>query len=99
MTEYVKQFGPGVVEVPGRKFPGIVVMGDTLATMAQDVYAAIEFFRESRGDESEALEALEHVFQQMQTYLNAYESTLRSHGISRPYAGDISKRRLGPTTE
>lgn len=96
MTEIrsIKQLGPGVVEVPGRIFPGIVVMGDTLATMAQNVWDALNFMKQSLHTECNELDGLEETLAQMQSYLRSYEVTLFQIGLQLPYSSDIAHRHI-----
>jgi hypothetical protein len=88
MTEYLKHLSSGVVEVPGRKFPGIVLMGDTLASIATDVECGLELLKSTCGSNGGAvieIDRLEYALARLKVHLDIYEKALSEHGIRLPY--------------
>lgn len=72
-----------VVRAPGRRFPGVVVQGDTLRSLA-DLAAEVA---ERVGDtEDEELKyGLLDLRERLGGLLSHYESVMREHGHSLPY--------------
>jgi hypothetical protein len=72
-----------VIEVPGRRFPGSVIQGDSLihlCTLASSIHQrAVQATDQNLIDETAELEDL------LQKRLRHYEETLRQHGIDLPY--------------
>lgn len=73
----------GVVRMPGRSFPGVVVQGDSLAILcrlARSVKQRVALAKDSElvDDASELIELLED-------RLRHYEEVLAEHGIKLPY--------------
>ncbi|WP_164017847.1 DUF6959 family protein [Pyxidicoccus trucidator] len=77
-----------VVRVPGRKFPGVVIQGDSLSILRSDVREARKLAAAAAGSE-EAREELAAVLEELEDklagYLTVYEETLRAHGMALPY--------------
>jgi hypothetical protein len=72
-----------VVQLPERKYPGIVVQGDSLSILVSDV----EELRESiaKKDEAEVAASLGSIERHLKERLEFYESVLAKHGIPLPY--------------
>ncbi|MCY1017442.1 DUF6959 family protein [Pyxidicoccus sp. MSG2] len=74
-----------VVRVPGRRFPGVVIQGDSLKLLLDDVRTA----RELAGAAADSREGLADVIAELEEklagYLSVYEETLRAHGLELPY--------------
>jgi hypothetical protein len=66
-----------VLRLPDRKFPGILVQGDTMATFRDLLANAV-----SAGDASDEIQEA-HV--RVAEWMQYYESVLKSNGIRRPY--------------
>ena len=73
-----------VVQLPERKFPGLVVQGDSLAILASNV----EELRESiaKKDSSEVEASLAMLERSLNERVEFYESVLAKHQIQLPYA-------------
>jgi len=87
---HVEMFGDAVnaavLRVPGRKYPGILVQGDSLHALRRSVSRAIAALRVGSGDDAETeLADLESTLQQYQA---AYEAALASAGLPLPYVPD-----------
>ena len=66
-----------VVRLPGRKFPGILVKGDTMATLR-------DLFEEADGI-PDLPEGIQDARDRVLEFLQFYEAVLRDNGIARPY--------------
>jgi hypothetical protein len=80
----------GIVQMPGRKFPGIVMQGDTLSKLFDGVRFLLHEFK-IRRDEERYFETL-IIAKQLQGQLVHYEETLIKRGIGLPYAVSIRER-------
>jgi len=72
-----------VLRLPGRKYPGILVQGDSLHTLLRSVAQATEALRLGRGDDAEA--ELVDLLGTLRQYQAAYEAALEAAGIPLPY--------------
>lgn len=73
-----------VVQLPHRKYPGIVVQGDSLASLVQTgrrVAVAV-----ARGSNREALDEISALRETLEGWQDAYELALRDAGVSLPYS-------------
>jgi hypothetical protein len=82
----------GIVHLPGRRFPGVVIQGDSLSQMFDDLVDALNAAK-VRGDE-DSYYGIFMVAERMQELLNAYEGALRSVGMDRPYPVAIADRTI-----
>jgi hypothetical protein len=80
----------GIVQMPGRKFPGIVVQGDTLSNLFDGVRFLLREFK-LRRDEERYFDTL-IIAEQLQGQLVHYEETLAKRGIALPYTVSVRKR-------
>jgi hypothetical protein len=78
----------GIVHLPGRRFPGIVMQGDSLFSLLQGVRLLLARFREMRDEERyyETLMIAETLYGQLQHY----EETLAARGMGLPYPGSVA---------
>jgi hypothetical protein len=72
-----------VVQMPGRRFPGVVIQGDTLSGMVTGMCAAR--LLAERGDLSELKEVLKLTQKELEDRQRHYEQVLESAGIELPY--------------
>ncbi|MEY2248016.1 hypothetical protein AB8A21_34650 [Streptomyces sp. BF23-18] len=72
-----------VVRMPGRRFPGVLVQGDSLHVLRSDVSDVVEAYE--RGDLDEARESAGLLLADLDALLARYEAALSEHGIPRPY--------------
>lgn len=72
-----------VIRAEGRKFPGILLQGDTLYSILETLKNCEGLLRE--GKASEALEESEGLIEQLSEYLDFYEKALTKHQIRLPY--------------
>jgi hypothetical protein len=73
-----------VVQLPGRRFPGIHIQADTFAALREQLARAGRALRDGPS-ESEALDELRGVVEEMDAMLRFYEQVLLEEGIRRPY--------------
>jgi len=69
-----------VVHVPGRKFPGVVLQGDTLSTLTY----GLRDLRATLTDEDQ-LSDLDLVLDTLEGALENYEAVLSARGMALPY--------------
>jgi len=81
---YSQESNAGVVRLPGRRFPGMVVQGDSLAVLCDLVKGALGA---SEADRTAALTELES---RLTAYQRAYERVLKAHDIELPYSAGES---------
>ncbi|MEU5278662.1 DUF6959 family protein [Streptomyces asoensis] len=72
-----------VVRLPGRRFPGVLVQGDSLHILRTDVAELAEACE--RGDLGDARDAAGLLLSGLDTLLERYADALDEHGIPRPY--------------
>ncbi|MCU7731259.1 hypothetical protein ODJ79_46760 [Actinoplanes sp. KI2] len=72
-----------VVHMPGRRFPGIQLQGDTFAGLRAQLAAATRSLHARLGD-LDALDDLDNAVQEMDAILAFYEQTLAERGFERP---------------
>ena len=77
----------GIVHLPGRKFPGIVMQGDSLFSLLQGLRYLLEKYKEGK-DEENYYEIL-MIAETLHAQLLHYEETLSKHGMSLPYSGTV----------
>ena len=72
-----------VIKLPGRKFPGAVIQGDSLKILI-DCLENASILAKRLGD-SQLQESVEELENLLTPYLRAYEETLRANGQLLPY--------------
>lgn len=82
----------GIVQIPGRRSPGVVVQGDSLSSMFDELASALGHAKNRRDEE--AYYAAFAVASQLQDLLATYENTLGAIGSSLPYSASIKTRRV-----
>jgi hypothetical protein len=72
-----------VVSVPGRKYPGVVIQGDSLKIL---LGLAEEIGNQTTSDQDEELAAtLERLKRKLSDYVTEYETAMKAHGRDLPY--------------
>ncbi|KQW16894.1 hypothetical protein [Streptomyces sp. Root369] len=72
-----------VVRMPGRRFPGVLVQGDSLHVLRSDVAEVMQACE--RGDLDEARDSAGFLLADLDALMGRYEAALNQHGIPRPY--------------
>lgn len=63
-----------VIKLPNRKYPGVLIQGDSLAGLLADIEEAIKLFD---SDRDEALEALKSIRGELRWRFEAYKKVLK----------------------
>lgn len=80
---YSDRSNAAIMRHPGRNFPGVLVQGDTLWTLAS---RADWLCKNVRGRISaEAYQELNDLRNALQSFLSHYKETLTSHGMRLPF--------------
>lgn len=79
----------GIVRMPGRKFPGVVIQGDSLSILFEEALCAVEALADSK-DEEAFLTAL-GMAEKLEQHLRGYETALTAEGINLPYNRDPAR--------
>jgi type VI protein secretion system component VasF len=82
----------GIVQLPGRRFPGIVIQGDTLSNLFDSAQFLLAEFKRLR-DEERYYETLMFA-EQLQAQLVHYEEVLQAQGMQLPHTISASERRV-----
>ncbi|MGW1327622.1 DUF6959 family protein [Streptomyces antibioticus] len=72
-----------VVRLPGRRFPGVLLQGDSLHILRSDLAEVAE--ASERGALTEARDSADLLLTNLDALLTRYEDSLRQHGIPQPY--------------
>ncbi|MDX3693451.1 hypothetical protein PV726_24505 [Streptomyces europaeiscabiei] len=72
-----------VIRMPGRRFPGVLVQGDSLHVLRSDLAEVVEACE--RGDLEEARDSAGLLLANLDALLARYEAVLGAHEIPRPY--------------
>ncbi|NTX04047.1 hypothetical protein [Myxococcus sp. CA040A] len=72
-----------VIRLPGRRFPGVVIQGDTLHSVVMTTSEALSALMQ--GDTSTAQELLQESVEQLRDAQERYETALQEHGLALPY--------------
>jgi len=78
-----------VVKLPWRKYPGVVVQGDSLKVLQEEVLEAIHALQEQ--DHQSAKEVLGGISDKIADLLARFEAALSAAGIDLPYSKEASK--------
>lgn len=73
-----------VVHLPGRRFPGVHVQGDTVAALRAQFFEAARALRRDPAD-LKALDELDAAVAEIDALIGYYEQVLADHGINIPY--------------
>ncbi|NOK22647.1 DUF6959 family protein [Corallococcus carmarthensis] len=83
-----RQSNAAVVRMPGRKFPGVVIQGDSLRILyelVKDARVMVPPSSATDAGEDDAGGLLEEAEGLLRNSLTVYESVLKAHGIPLPY--------------
>jgi len=71
-----------VIRMPGRQFPGVLIQGDSLASLRSDVAEIRDACL--AGDATEAVEAAEFLLEDLDAILLRYTDALERHNLRKP---------------
>ena len=83
------QVNSSVVRVPGSRFPGVVIQGDSLSILfdlAMDLVEGV-----SKTADSELSSAAEELAQNLFAHVTSHESVLEARGVAIPYVRDPNR--------
>jgi hypothetical protein len=80
----------GIVQLPGRKFPGVVIQGDTLSNLFDGVRCVLQ--EAKRLQNEELFYEMLMLAEQLQGQLLHYEETLAKQGIELPYTISVREK-------
>ena len=72
-----------VIRMPGRQFPGVLIQGDSLASLRSDVGGIRDACLAS--DATEALEAVNFLLEDLDAILLRYTDALERHCLRKPF--------------
>ncbi|MFD6294062.1 DUF6959 family protein [Streptomyces sp. NPDC060235] len=72
-----------VVRLPGRRFPGVLIQGDSLSILRSDLAELVEACEQ--GDVAEPCETARLLLADLDALLTRYSAALDAHEIPRPY--------------
>jgi hypothetical protein len=72
-----------VVRLLGRRFPGVLIQGDTLFSLRSDLAEVVEAI--DQGDTTGARETAGLLLADLDNLLASYTAVLKAHEIPRPY--------------
>ena len=79
---FAKESNFAVIRAPGRKYPGVLIQGDSLAVLLDTAKEAIELFEKDR---EESLEALKYLYDQLNRRLEGYKKVLEENNSPFPF--------------
>ena len=74
-----------IVRAPGRKFPGMVIQGDSLHILWDCAKCVSDRLRQLKIDDAELLGEVESLLEDLEERLSHYENVLAENGIDLPY--------------
>jgi hypothetical protein len=82
----------GIVQMPGRKFPGIVIQGDSLSNLFEQVCCCLKLAKQHQDED--AYYKILMLAKMLQGHLVNYEKKLTELGIERPYCQSVWDRAI-----
>ena len=81
---FIGQANYAVIRLPARKFPGVVVQGDSLSVFIADLHRGLEQLRQGLFDDG--IDQVADVLDRLQEVQRSYEHVLAEHSIPLPYS-------------
>jgi len=91
-----EQVNSAVVRVSGRRFPGVVVQGDSLSILFDLAMFVVEHLPDA--SDSDVGEAANELAESLLAHLENYERVLRARGVEPPYRRDSTRVPRGPNS-
>ena len=91
---YSEATGAAIVRVPGRRFPGVVLQGDSLSILHVNAKDLSTRLKELGVQDEELLYAAQELQEQLLSRLLHYQQVLAVHGIELPYSGAVAPSDL-----
>ena len=81
---YSQSIDRGIVRMPSQSFPGLVLQGETLASLLRLAKATYEKLAETT--DTELIDTSRELVESIQKLVSHYEATLSKHKIPLPYS-------------
>lgn len=81
---YSQSIDRGIVRMPSQSFPGLILQGETLATLLKLAKTAYE--KSQSGTDMELTDTSRELLENIQKLVTHYEATLNRHNIPLPYS-------------
>ena len=91
---YSEAAGSAIVRIPGRRFPGVVLQGDSLSILHVNAKDLSTRLKELGVQDEELLYAAQELQEQLLGRLLHYQQVLAAHGIELPYSGAVAPSDL-----
>lgn len=78
----------GIVRMPGRRFPGTVVQGDTLSILWTHAHNVLHHARQ--GGNPDLADAAEFLAEILNDFVAHYEHVMAEHRLELPYQGPLA---------
>ena len=86
---YSQSIDRGIVRMPSQSFPGLVLQGETLASLLR--LAKLTYEKSSNMTDTELIDTSRELMESIQKLVSHYEATLGKHNIPLPYSTVPSK--------
>jgi predicted RNase H-like HicB family nuclease len=81
---YSQSINRGVVKMPSQSFPGLLLQGETLASLLK--LAKIAHEKSQNTNDTELIEVSRELMESLQKLVSHFESTLNRNNIPLPYS-------------
>lgn len=81
---YSQSINRGIVKMPSQSFPGLLLQGETLASLLKLAKKAHE--KSQNTSDTELIEVSRDLMESLQKLVSHFESTLNRHDIPLPYS-------------
>jgi hypothetical protein len=79
---YAEETNFAVIKISSRKYPGVLIQGDSLYALLSTVTDVIELFNV---DKEEAMEGLRYLYDELNWRVECYQEVLKENGEPFPY--------------
>ena len=88
---YATDSNYAVIKPPGRRYPGSVIQGDSLAILCRNATQLVEHAQAHSFDDEEFLGCVQELVNNLVGRLLHYQKVLDAHGIDYPYGQAFSE--------
>lgn len=88
---YCEDSNYAVMKPPGRRFPGAVIQGDSLAILARNALRAVTRLRELQVDDDDLRGELVELTNELVGRVLHYQMVLEQHGIEFPHVHPLTQ--------
>jgi len=81
---YSQSIDRGIIRMPSQNFPGLLLQGETLATLLR--LAKLAYEKSQNMTNTELIDTSRELMETIQKLVSHYESTLAKHNIPLPYS-------------